>query len=139
MANGIHGRYAHCDRRRSGPPQEVRPPNTGQTGKTRPISQARKECIRPAPHRIPRCRPRRQYDPDGPHKNQGSSRMATTEESDGCPIILRIYGILSLFYPQLFEGSTPPTGPNKESNSLDMDNSSDNGIRNPEEADVLKA
>src|SRR5712672_3673285 len=138
MANGVHGRYAHRDRRRPNPPQEIRPPDTRQTGETRPIPQTREECIRPTSHRIPRCRPRRQHDPNGSHKNQGSSGVATTKKSNRCPLLPGIYGVLSVLHPKLFESRTPSAGSNEESNPLDMDNGPDNSIQNAEEVNVLE-
>jgi len=47
--------------------------------------------------------------------------MATTEKPHGHPLIPRVHGILSLFYPQLFESRTTLARLNKESNPLGMD------------------
>src|SRR5712671_3045982 len=94
--------------------------------------------IHPASHRVLGSRPRRQHDPNGPHKDQGSGRMATTEKSYGRSLVPRVYRVLSLLHPQLFESSTPLVGPNKKGNPLGVDSGSDNSIRNIEETNVLK-
>src|SRR5712671_3492148 len=128
VANGIHGRHAHRNRRRSNPPYKICPQDTEQTREARPVSQAGEVRLHPTSNRIPRRHPRRQHDPNGPYENQRSSRMATTKEPYRRPLIPRVHRILSLLHPQLFESSAPPTGSNQKGDSLGVDNDPDDSI-----------
>src|SRR5712672_1026145 len=89
-------------------------------------------------HRIPRSRPRWQYDPNGPHKDQRRRRMATPEEPHRRSLFPGVHGILSILHPQLFESRTTPVRSNKESDTLDMDRGTNDSIRDAEEAHVLQ-
>src|SRR5712672_739275 len=95
-------------------------------------------CIRPTSYRIPRSRPRRQYDPNGPHKDQGRRRMAIPKEPHRRSLLSGVHRLLSVLHPQLLARRTSPIRLNKESDTLDMDRSSDNGVRNAEETHVLE-
>src|SRR5712672_1052827 len=95
-------------------------------------------CIRPTSYRIPRSRPRGQHDPNGPHENQGRRRMAIPKEPHRCSLLSGVHRLLSVLHPQLLARRAPPVRPNKEGDTLDMDRSSDNSVRNAKETHVLE-
>src|SRR5712672_4067459 len=89
-------------------------------------------------YRIPRGGVRKQHNPNGPHQNQGGSRMAVPEKPHRRPLIFRFHWILPLLHPQLLARRTTFTRPDKESDPMDLGRSPDEGLRNPKNAHVHK-
>src|SRR5712671_3638706 len=95
-------------------------------------------CICSTSYRIPRSRPRGQYDPNGPYENQGRRRMAIPKEPHRRSLLSGVHRLLPVLHPQLLARRAPPARPNKESDTLDMERSSDNSVRNTKETHVLE-
>src|SRR5712675_1075019 len=112
------------------------PPHPRQAGKTRPLSQTREVRVHAKTHRILRSGAGKQHDPDGPHQNQGGSRMAIPEEPHRRSLIPGLHRILPLLHPQLFTHRMTSAGSNEESDPVDLGRSSDEGLRNLEDAHV---
>src|SRR5712671_1049058 len=114
----------------------MRPPCPRQAGETRSIPQTQEMRIHAKTYRIPRSGIGKQHNPNGPHQNQGSSRMAIPEKPHGCSLILRIHWILPILHPQLFTRRTTFTRPDKESDPVDLGRGPNKGLRNPKNAHV---
>src|SRR5712671_4028725 len=114
------------------------PPRPRQTGKTRPIPQTGEMRVRAETHRIPGSGIRKQHHPDGPHQDQGSSRMAVPEKPHGRPLFPRLYWVLPLLHSQLLTRRTTPAGLDEESDPVDLGRSPNKSLRNPENTHVHK-
>src|SRR5712672_290832 len=93
-------------------------------------------CVHAKTYRIPRGGTGRQHDPDGPHQNQGRSRMAIPEKPHRRPLISRFHWVLPLLYPQLFARRTTLTRSDEESNPVGLGGGPDEGLRNLKNAHV---
>src|SRR5712671_3483838 len=89
-------------------------------------------------HRILGSRTREQHYPDGPNQDQRRHGLAIPTKPHGYSIIPRVYRVLSILHTQLLTSSTPPTGPNKESDALGLDRNPNTSIRNPEKTNVFE-
>src|SRR5712671_642779 len=116
----------------------MHPQNSGQTRETQLISQTGKVRIHTKTHRVPRGRTGKQHHSDGPNQNKRSRRMATPKEPHRCPLILRFHRILSLLHPKLLVCRKTLVRLNEESDTMDLDRSSNKGFRDIEDTDVLK-
>src|SRR5712675_2131063 len=93
-------------------------------------------CVHAKTYRIPRGGTGRQHDPDGPHQNQGRSRMAIPEKPHGRPLVPRLHRILSLLHPQLLTRRMTPTRPDKEGDSMALGRGPNESLRNLKDAHV---
>src|SRR5712675_3403299 len=89
-------------------------------------------------YRIPRGGVRRQHNPNGPHQNQGHSRMAIPKKPHRRPLISRLHRVLPLFHPQLLTRRTTLTRPDEESDPVDLGRGPDKSLQNPKEAHVYE-
>src|SRR5712672_1237131 len=65
--------------------------------------------------------------------------MAVPKKPHRRPLLLRLHGILSILYPKLLMRRTTPIGSDKEGNAMDLDRNPNKSLRDPENANVLKA
>src|SRR5258707_3261015 len=147
MAIRLHGRLGHpheteTGRNRGTTPTETskpRPPYSRNAAKTRPLPQTREVLFRTGRDRLPWGHCWQGQAGNGPSKVKRRRRLASAQKPHGRPLLPRIYRVLPILRPQLFQGRPTPPGPNQKAFSVALGRVSTQGLRTPENPYVPKA
>src|SRR5712671_8032915 len=96
----------------------MRPPNSSQTPRQRPVPKTTKMRFRTETDRIPRSDTTKRHYPYGPSKNPRSGRLAKTKQRHGSSVFPRVHWFLSLFHPKLFKNRKTIVGSHQENDRL---------------------
>src|SRR6266850_3166617 len=102
--------------------------NTRKTPRTQSFPKTRKMHIQTTKNRISgsQCRPRNST--NGRHKNQKGEKMDRPAQCQRSLQILRIYWILPVLYPRLFQESSPTSIPNTQYDTMALGTRTTNSI-----------
>src|SRR5712671_5385250 len=92
--------------------------------------------LRTETHRILRSYPTTWNHSHGPDQNARGSGLASTNHGDRCSVILRLYRVLSILHPQLFQDRKTPPVVDKKRLGLGVGTRSKTSVRTPEDTDV---
>src|SRR5712671_2551525 len=93
-------------------------------------------CVQTEAYRIPGSHPPTWNDSHGPNQNPRRGRLATTNHSHQCTILLGFHWVLPVFHTQLLENRKTPLVANTKRHAMGMGRRSKTGVRTPEDPNV---